>query len=170
MENPYPAYFKEIADAQDERKKSLEARTAAVVGVSGALVTLLLAFAGLGTKAEQSFKLTDDARWYLYAALICFVASSIIAVLGAFPLLYRTMQADGLRWVAENAWNEPAEDAARRVGFTRVASLGWNKRMNDIKATILALAVGVQIAAIVFVAIAAWEILTVAPVTRTPGS
>jgi hypothetical protein len=168
-DNPYPEYFKEIYEAQEARKQSLETRAAAIIGVSGTVVTFIFVIAGLATKSSQTFSLTKDARWYLYAALISLVASTIIAILAALPLVYKAVQADGLRWVVESAWDEPADDAALRIAATRASNLAWNKGVNDLKALILVLALAAQITAVVFLALAAWEILSVADLAPTSG-
>ena len=165
-ENPYPAFFKEIEDAQEARKTSLEARAAAIIGVSGAIVTLVFALAGLATKSSATFSLTKEAQHWLYASLIAFIASAVVAILGGLPLLYKTVLSDGLKWIMESAWSEAPEDAARRIGATRASNLGWNQRVNDIKAAVLIVALALQILGILFVSWAAWSILDAATLVK----
>ena len=163
-ENPYAAYFKELEDGQETRKTTLESRAAGLVAVSGTLVTLLLALAGLGTKANATFKLTDASRDWLEAALVAFMVSSLLAILVGAPLVYRAVLASGMRWIINNAWaGDTPENAALRIAATRANTLGWNKRVNDIKAALLRLALIAQVIAVVFIAVAALKILDAAP-------
>ncbi len=168
-ENPYPAYFKEIYDAQEARKQSLETRAAAIIGVSGAVVSAVLALAALSTQSADTFSLTKDGRWYIYAALVALVISSIIAIVAAVPLFYHAVLPAGLKWIVEAKWNEPPGEAALRIGVARAQILRTNKRLNDFKALLLMAALGAQIAAIVFLMLAAWDILSVAQLAPSTG-
>lgn len=158
----YAAFFKEVHDAQDARKASLEARAAALIAVSGTVVTILLALAGLATQSAATFSLTKDAQWYLYGALILLIVSAILAILGGIPLAYKSVLASGLQWIVDNTWDESEDNATLRIAATRAKNLAWNKRVNDFKALVLALALAVQIAAVVFMALAAWSVLSAA--------
>jgi hypothetical protein len=161
----YLEWVSDLAAAEDVRKEKLEARGLAVITVSGTLVTLLFGLATLATKATSEYKLPADARGWLYIALVLFGVSAVFAILTNLPLAYRNVAPAGLKAaVSDDYWSDTEADAQQRVSATRVNILLWNRRVNTLKAFILVGAVAFQIAAIVFVSLAVYEILDAAPV------
>jgi hypothetical protein len=65
---------------------------------------------------------------------------------------------------SDDYWQENEADAQQRIAVTRANNLIWNSKANTLKAIILVTAVLVQIAAVVFVALAVAEALKAAPV------
>jgi hypothetical protein len=67
--------------------------------------------------------------------------------------------------VSDEYWSDSEAEAQQRIAVTRVSALLWNRRMNALKAYVLAGAILFQIAAGVFVALAVYEVLNAAPVS-----
>jgi hypothetical protein len=161
-------YFDWIATLtaeQDARKEKLEARGIAVITVSGTLVTLLFGLAALATRATNTYTLPHAARDLLYVALILFGVSAVLAILTNVPILYEEVDPqDVLAATSDEYWQDTEGDAQQRIAVTRAKNLIWNAKANTLKAIILIAAVTVQIAALVFVALAVVEVLKAAVV------
>jgi hypothetical protein len=162
----YFAWTKELTDAQAVRKEKLEARGLAIITVSGALVSLLFGLSALATRASAGYFLPSGARSYLYVALVFFVVSALLAILTNLPMTYREVAQAGLRAIVSNAyWTDTEREAQQRVAVTRVNVLLWNRRVNSVKAYVPVGAILFQIAAVVFVALAVFDVLSAAPTT-----
>jgi hypothetical protein len=161
----YFDWIKALTEEQEARKEKLEARGVAVVTVSGTLVTLLFGLAALATRATSTYTLPNVARDLLYVALILFGVSAVLAILTNIPILYEDVDPqDVLLATSDDYWQDSEADAEQRIAVTRANNLIWNSKANTLKAVILVSAVVVQIAAVVFVALAVAEVLKAAPV------
>jgi len=121
---------------------------------------LLFGLSALATKASATYKLPSDARPWLYVALVLFAVSAVLAILTNLPLTYRDVAAVGLQAAVSNVyWADDENDTQQRVAVTRVNVLLWNRRVNTLKAYALVGAIIVQIAAVIFVSLAVYEVL-----------
>jgi hypothetical protein len=162
----YLEWIRDLTAAQDARKDKIEARGLAVISVSGALVALLFGLATLATRTSSDYRLPADARGWLYAALVLFTISALLAILTNLPFAYRDVASRGLlAAVSDEYWSDSEAEAQQRIAVTRVDALLWNRRVNALKAWVLAGAILFQIAAGLLNALAVYEVLRAAPVS-----
>lgn len=134
--------------------------------MSGGLVTLLFGLAALATQTKSTYTLPHQARSYLYVALVLFGVSAVLAIVTNLPLKYKNITPSGLQMVvSEERWDDDEGLAQMNVASTRVRMLIWNRVINTRKAYVLIGAIVVQIAAVVYVALAVYEVLKHAPVS-----
>lgn len=147
----------ELVTAEDDRRKSLEARGSAVITVSGTLVTLLLGLAALITKA-QSFVLSETARQRLSFAVVAFVVAVLLAIASHAPQPARITAAADLKGLVPDLWVREGDFAAKKLTATRLDQLEALQTANDRKALVLLAAVAAQVIA---VALLGWTVLGV---------
>jgi len=129
-------------------------------------VTLLFGLAALATQTKSTYTLPHQARSYLYVALVLFGVSAVLAIVTNLPLKYKNITPSGLQMVvSEERWDDDEGLAQMNVASTRVRMLIWNRVINTRKAYVLIGAIVVQIAAVVYVALAVYEVLKHAPVS-----
>ena len=129
-------------------------------------MTLLFGLAALATQAKSTYTLPHQARSYLYVALVLFGVSAVLAIVTNLPLKYKNITPSGLQTVvSEERWDDDEGLAQMNVASTRVRMLIWNRVINTRKAYVLIGAIVVQIAAVVYVALAVYEVLKHAPVS-----
>jgi hypothetical protein len=148
----------ELLTAEEKRRESLEARGSAVITVSGALVTLLLALTALVTR-QHSFILPAQARVGLTFAVVAFVVAALLSIATYVPQPTRIADAAGLRSVMPTIWERDSEFWRKKIIATRLAQLEALQASNDRKAGALLGAVAAQVAAAGFLAWAVTVIL-----------
>jgi hypothetical protein len=157
-------FLKDELASEAARRDSLEQRGTAVITVSGALVTLLFGLAALATKAEPTYRLTSEARSYLYVGLALFVVSALLAIATNVPLRYGAIDESAAQRIIDKYLEDSLADAQTRVAATRAKLLPNNRKRNGLKARFLVGAVGTQAAAVLFVGLAMVEVLRAAPI------
>lgn len=153
-----PDFAKDLLEAEDRRRESLESRGTSVITVSGTLVTLLLALGALVTK-QKDFVLEGLARDLLTAAVVAFVVAALLAIATYAPQPTRVTDARVLSNELPEVWQWGEEHAAKRVTTTRLDQLATAQDANDLKAGLLLAAVLCQVAAVLLVAAAVIDIL-----------
>jgi hypothetical protein len=153
---PYEEWLKERVAAEETRKTSLEQRGIAVVTTSGALATLLFGLAAVITGVEK-YKPPDNFRPPTIAALLFFIVAGVLAIMTNVPLPYQDVKARALN--ADKMWLVPDEKQARFIFDYRVKVLQGLQYRNRQKAICCVAAMGAQIIAAIFVALAVWNIL-----------
>ena len=152
----YTDYVKGLLDAEATRRTALEDKGGGVITTSGALVTLLFGLVAVITGAD-SFKLPGASHGWLVAAIIFFIAASVIAILISIPLPYGqtfiTIQ-DLVQW-----WDQLPKQAQAAISGARLEALAAARRMNLIKSQILTLAIICELVAVVMLGIAVLKII-----------
>lgn len=154
----YPEFVKELLEAEDKRRASIESRGVAVVTVSGTLVTLLLGIAALVTRA-QAYQLRGSARAILLWAVVAFAVAALSAIATAVPQPQRITDPAALLPDIRARWNTSVDAALKKVTTTRLEQLAETQRSNNVKATALLTAVIAQVVAVALLAGAVVEIL-----------
>jgi hypothetical protein len=155
----YPEYVKELADAQEIRLASIEARAASVVTVSGTLVTLLFALTSLVTRVT-TFRLPPAATGWLIAAVAAFLISGGASIIANLPQRVWALDPALMREELWDRWGSAGDSPAEKITATRLAQWQASRQLAQLKARLLILAVSAQIVAVGCVAVGALRILT----------
>jgi hypothetical protein len=151
----YTALVRQLLDAEEKRRDSLETRGASVITVSGALVTLLFGLAAVVTGAAD-FQVPGAVRDRLGWAAIAFVLAALLAVATYAPQPTRMTDPHKLADVLPDLWTRDLDHARKTATRTRLDQLAAAQRANDIKGFLLAGAIAAQVIAVVLVA---WAVL-----------
>ena len=149
----YAEYIRELLDAQEARKASLEQRGLAVISTSGALVTILFGLTAI-SKRESTFVIPNAAAALLVAALAFFVLAALSAIITNLPRSYEGVQVNPLRDAVRNRWEDSETTASKMVALTRLKVLASAKEKNEQKGVALIVAMSLEIIAVVLVGIA----------------
>jgi uncharacterized membrane protein YcjF (UPF0283 family) len=150
----YLEYIKELVDAQEARKTSLEQRGLAVISSSGVLVTLLFGLTALTVKRESTFAIPDWAAGFLIAALVFFILAALSAIVTNLPRGYEGVQVGGLRNAVNKRWEDDDATASRMVALTRLKVLASAKQKNEQKGIALVVGMLLEIIAVTLVGVA----------------
>jgi hypothetical protein len=154
----YAAYVTAQVVSQEERKRSFEQRGLAVITTSGVLVSLLFGLTAALT-GVAGYHLPHASRGWILAALVCFVAAAVAAILTNVPLKYRGVTADALRKKIDECWQDSAAEAQREVALTEVKVIRRAKERNRLKGWAFIFAIAAEIAAVFCLAVAVAVIL-----------
>jgi hypothetical protein len=149
-------FVRDLVAAEDERRRSLEARGTSVITVSATIVTLLLGLSALVT-SQQSFTLPHAARERLTLAVAAFVVAVLLAIATYVPQPARITDPAGLLRTIPKLWDREAEFWRQKITATRLDQLAAMQAANDRKARALLAAVLAQVVA---VALLAWAVLS----------
>lgn len=153
----YGAYIQSLLDHEQSRKSVLEAKAAAVITTSGALVTLLFGLVAVVTGATD-FKLPEISRGWLIAAVVLFVIATGLGIITAnIPVPYgqAKFQADQL----EQAWSQPASAARENVAKAQLELIPVAARKNNLKVKLVISATAAELLALGTLAVAVILIL-----------
>ena len=154
----YPEFVKDLVDAEDARRTTLETRGATIITSSAALVTLLLAFAALVTK-RTDFTLESGTQSLLSISVSAFVVAALLAIATYAPHAIRVIDAAKLRLELRAVWDESAEFARKQVTAARLDQLDAGQHANDRKAWLLLIAVLVEVLGVLLLAVSVIQIL-----------
>ena len=124
----------ELADkrAADE---SLERRGWRVVTTSGALLTVIFGLVSLAARGE-GFAISEDAKAFLYLALLALVVAVASGLASSFPIPLRSVQAGSLRSAVAESGKQTGFVSQVSVAKTQlravesyVARLRWKARL-----------------------------------------
>jgi hypothetical protein len=135
-----------------ESKKSLEQRGISTVTTSGVLVTLLLGVAALIT-SRAGYTLPPVAKPWLYSSMGSFVLAALGGLLTNIPVGYESPTVPALYNLAKDRWRDAATTAERTVYTTRLKVIASYKTSNKWKARILSTAIGLEVVAILLLAV-----------------
>jgi hypothetical protein len=155
-ESPWAAYVIEQLAREDARKDSLEKRGLAVVTTAGALATLLFAFAAFDQK-NDAVLLSGSAVDALKRALIAYLVSAGLAIATNAPFFYAEVKPDAVKKAIKTKWADPT--AEYEATATRVKVFTRARKVNNLKAVALLLAIAAQAVGVFFIAQAVWKIL-----------
>lgn len=154
----YPEFLKELVAAEDAQRVTLESRGAGVITSSGALVTLLLAFAALVTK-RNDFTLGSGTRLLLMISVGAFIAAALLAIWTYAPQERRIVDGAALKDELPAVWDQDAEFARKKITATRLDQLQVSQHANDVKAGLLGAAVVAEVIGVVLLAVSVIVIL-----------
>lgn len=154
----YASYIAAQVTRQEERKRSFEQRGLAVITTSGVLVSLLFGLTAVLT-GTADYQLPHASRSWILAALVCFVAAAIAAILTNLPLKYSGVTANALKTVIEERWEDSRVGAEREIALTELKVLRRAKQRNRLKGRSLIIAIGAEIIAVLCLAVAVATIL-----------
>ena len=150
----YAAFIRELVERQDGRKASLEARGITVITTSGALATLLFAFAAFANNA-QGLILSTGERTLLRLSLVAFVAAAVLALVTNLPLNYgEPAKETGKDLLA--SWDDDLARSRNEVSKAWARVFAQAKDRNDFKANLLAAAVAAEVVGVALVATTVW--------------
>ncbi len=152
----YTDFVKLLLDAEAARRTALEQKGGAVITSSGTLVTLLFGLVAVITSAD-TFTLPGPSHGWLVAAIVLFLAASLLALLISVPLPYgqtNVSAADLASW-----WTQPPEQAQAAISGVRLKALTAARMMNGIKARILIAAILCELLALTMLGVAVIRIV-----------
>ncbi|MHB8380664.1 MAG: hypothetical protein ACYDB2_12275 [Acidimicrobiales bacterium] len=153
----YTDFIKTLTDAEAARKTSIEAKGTGIITTSSALVTILFGLVAVVT-SRTTFLLPVAAHGWMVSAILAFVVAAATAILINFPLPYgqTTITLDELReW-----WGDTDAVADAAVSGLRLQQLNAARRVNALKAGILAVACTAELAGIALLTVAVIKIVT----------
>lgn len=155
----YDDLLRSELESEEATKASLEQRGLAVITTSGALVTLLLGLAALSTEPDPTFALSKFAGSALAIALVLFVGAALCGLLTNWPFKSDQASPSDIEQLLSRDPEPSSDQAQRDNAFARVAELKSGRRSNGHKARLLVVAMLLEVAAVVAVAIAVWDAL-----------
>jgi hypothetical protein len=147
----YAEFIEKLVDAESARRTTLEQKAGAVITTSGTLVTLLFGLVAVLT-TKQSFKLPSAAQGWLVGAAFLFAFAAVIALLIGVPRPYG--EADLTIDELAGMWSDPISDARAAVAGLRLQALETGRLRNTAKARMLITAMGIEVVAVIALAIA----------------
>ena len=154
----YRDYIREQVAREDHRKESLERRGLAVITSAGAFATVLFALASL-TIDENTLDLSNPARVGVSIALVCFLASAVLAIAINWPWKQREVAAGELRAELTSRWLDAQSEAEKMVGETDLKVFQSARSANNTRARLLLWAVLAQGVAVTSVAVTVFIII-----------
>jgi hypothetical protein len=156
----YSAFVEAQLAEERATKTSLEGRGITVITTSGGLVTLLFGLVALATKGAQTYTLPDAATKLLIAAAALLTVAGVFGLLTNWGLSYREASVEGLRDLLDRDWTAAEPAGQRDVAATTIDILQASRDNNAAKARMLRVAMGMEIAGVLAVALAAVNVLT----------
>lgn len=147
----YASFVEQELKAERTRRETLDGRGQAVVTTSGALVALLGAVGAI-VMQRAGFALPGDAHYPLLAALVLFVVATFFGILVTYNFKYDVADRETLAELAEHLTDSDDEIALISTVGTNVKTIVTLRRGNNIKATLLLVALFAQLGALLSLA------------------
>lgn len=148
----YAAFIEAELKLEYERRTALDARGLAIVTSSSAVITLLLAVAGVFL--GKDFKLAPTAKGAVIVSLFLFLIAALFGLLANRARLYELTHTDTLTEMTQGHWTDDEADA-RNVCCTRnVITLKSLRRGNNDKSDQVMVGFVMQLTAIAALAFA----------------
>jgi hypothetical protein len=148
---------------EDARKTSCEQRGITVITTSAALASLLFGLTSVVTRATHT-SIPEWARNALYGALGFFALAAVAAIFTNLPLAYKGINTDDLRKLVERPhWEGPKPQAARGAAKAHLDQIDAARAANNLKARALQIALILEVAAVISVAISVALIIASPP-------
>jgi hypothetical protein len=127
---------------------SLQSRGLAVISSAGTLVTLLFGISALATQAD-TFTLPATTKPPLYLAASFLVLAAVAGIATNAPRRSDAMALSRLRPLLDDTlWQVPAFHAEQEVARTRLSMAENARSLNRTTATVLLIAIGLEIAGV----------------------
>jgi hypothetical protein len=150
--------IREQLDQERRRKDSLEQRGMAVITSSGVLVALLLAIAGIAT-TNLHIALPDLAKWTAGLALVLFAGAALFGLWTNWAYKIKEPDLGQAEMLVKTHWAQAAEDAEQFVAHSYLTSVVSYRESGNKKARWLLVALTLEAAAIVALALAVGAVL-----------
>jgi hypothetical protein len=154
----YLAFISSLLASEESRKASLEARGIAVVTTSGALVSLLLGLVAAIT-GSKTFVIPASAYTPLFSGGVLFGIAAALGILTNVPFLYKSVKLASLRVATTDLWTDTPEDAELMVASTQIGLYASARASNSLKAIFVLIALVVEVAALIPIIIAIFDVL-----------
>jgi hypothetical protein len=149
----YSAFVRELLEAEERRSTAMETRATAVIGASGAIATLLLAFAALATRVE-TFEIPRPAVFLVAISGALFVAAAYAAVMVNAVTSAWGLDPQSLRQELHDRWDHKGDNPLIKTTVTRLEMWSTARGLTQRKARWLRSATLLQSAALTLLAIA----------------
>jgi len=116
-------------------------------------VTLLLGVAALIT-SRKGYTLPGVAKPWIYASMGTFVLAAVLGVLTNRPVWLQAPTAKSLFNLARHSWDDDGVTAEKKIYATRVKMIARYRKTNAKQAKLLSYAVGLEMLAILLMAVA----------------
>lgn len=150
----YVEMIRSLMSAEFDRRKGIEARGAVILTASATLLTLIFGLTVLVTGKDHVFA-NHDALVFLLFALVSFIISAVLAIIvQGYAFKYTVTGLKTLKALTSNAFWLLDHDTATRMWVQRQVNTTLSLRAgNDVKATLVLVALGWQVVAIVLLAV-----------------
>ena len=156
---PYADLVADLVKSKNDYVSGLETRAVAVITTSGALVTLVLARAGLVTRS-QTFQVPDAVLNLAIVAVVLFVLASLAAMWVNRPRKVWDVDSDELEVQMWDRWTlSHPHDPLRKATATHFELWRAGRKLSADKAWALVVAVAAQATAVVVLGVAAVLVL-----------
>ncbi len=146
-------YVAQLLKDERERGESIESRSRTVISSSGALVTLLLALAAIGSKTTV-VTISAGARAFVGSSVGAFALSAVLAFTTAIPQTAHLVDPARFSTEIRAAWERSEASALTRITATRIQELADVQRANTRKAWLVLVAVSFEALAVLLLAAA----------------
>jgi multisubunit Na+/H+ antiporter MnhB subunit len=147
----YAELIEKLVDAEASRKTALEQKAGAVITTSGTLVTLLFGLVAVLT-TKQSYAVPPAAHAWLGGAVLLFTLAAVTAIYISVPRPYG--QTEMTQSELRGHWSDPLIKARAAVASVRLQGLERARKTNTAKAKMLTAATGIEVVAVLTLAIA----------------
>lgn len=140
--------IEKLSENERAAKASAQTRGLAVITTSGTLVTLLLAFAALATRKQATFVLPTSLKIPLILASVLLVVAAIGGLIVNMPGPGKTVELDVTNLanaLTRDRWNSSNDVVTRGIALDQVDVLIDARRLNSVRARILACAITAEI-------------------------
>lgn len=155
----YATFIDSQVTAEAARRTALETRGGAILTTSSAFATFILAIAAVVQAAN--YKYSADAVPLILAVLVLFVMAGIAGLLANMLFQYQVPKPGTLEEMLKTGrWEDSETTARNRTSWLRLDTLTSMRKGNNIKATIIVIGHGLQLAAVVALTITVIQELT----------
>jgi hypothetical protein len=147
----YAELLEKLVDAEVSRKAALEQKASAVITSSGTLVTLLFGLVAVLT-TKQSYAVPQAAHGWLVGAVLLFTLAAVMAIYISVPRPYGETKITPSQ--LRGHWADPLVKARAAVAMARLEGLEQARKTNTGKARWLTAATGIEVLAVLTLAIA----------------
>ncbi|WP_328359039.1 hypothetical protein OG976_05655 [Mycobacterium sp. NBC_00419] len=146
----YVEMVSSLMSAEFDRRKGIEARGAVILTASATLLTLIFGLTVVVTGKDHVFA-NHSALIFLLFALASFIISAVLAiVVQGYAFRYTVTGVKTLQGLTSNAFWLLDHDTATRMWVQRQVNTTLSLRAgNDVKATLVLVALGWQVVAVV---------------------
>lgn len=134
-----------------DRKESLEKRGITVITTSGVLVTLIFAFSGAVAKGHHFGNFTLAEKILIAIALAFFLFSGVFGIATNTPRTFAALRPETLRGRSDQA--APQDPITEETLDQLIEALRTSRLRNDTKARALALAIVLQVIAVLVIGV-----------------
>lgn len=148
MSSPYGDLVEAELTSAGAEAQELSRRALTVVSTSGGLLTVLSALIGFAAANRKEAFFPSNAEGPLRIAIYFFIGAAVVALVAQLPLLVEFIDTDKMRNAVRDGWGDTESKASQEVARVRVEVLRTARRMNQIRAWLLVVAILAEVIAI----------------------